>query len=764
MTIKLLSKDKKESNHSTNWGQPDIAQKEPSKEINDKEASIKKEKSQDSNFSKITPLQPEQKVKPNSNSFNVQLQPDAVTPKMNSLISTADSRIKEKKEVKDNLINKQQPTDNHTRDLSIPRFGENTLQTKQESSNIKPEEKEMGNIQMNSFKTGGQNVPQVSSKLASQLNSTKGLGSPLPKGVSHEMGQKIGGNFSNVRVHTDDNAVQMSKEIGAKAFTHGNDIYFNNGKYNPESSSGKHLLAHELTHVVQQKNNLQRKIMRAVTEQSVEAEFIKWADENKRVKDKTHEDFPWSVWDFIRPKIVDEVMDPLPKPKDPKGLKEWQDNYSRAEIIVKWLFTLKANSTNDDIKKEADSKAYNILDSLAKAGFVSQAVAQSVALNPDTRTIVYNTILQNPSTTSASELETIVTFLCATADVPTKVTIVNTLTNKQNSPLKSLDDSRTKAIIKPLVFKFGIQQKIIDAIAEILMFNPKVRTSISDSMMSSQIGNPDLLFKVLKHNFFIEPMYGTTILPALKPKGMSNEDYDKSRMKTDMPWVYTYKQKYYIQYLIDLAKSQAVIIPPPTKMDFLGLKTWLNENTEKIGEATKKKYPTKPDAIFEIYKNITDIFFFHVDKGNITPNPEGKIGHLTEGEPAKKRIKSDCDVFATYAMRFFFNAGFEPIGYIALVPSNDAAHAAALVRKEKTYYVISNKEVLETGVSETKIDEKKLDALKRLSNLAFYNVYNDANLINLKIYYADAEGKGKMPQSFMNLDNNILRTDLNPYQ
>jgi hypothetical protein len=114
------------------------------------------------------------------------------------------------------------------------------------------EEKEKGKIQMSAGNSSRNQTPQVSSSLASQLQSTKGQGSPLPEGISQEMGQKIGGNFSNVRVHTDDNAVQMSKEIGAKAFTHGNDIYFNNGKYNPESSSGKHLLAHELTHNLQQ--------------------------------------------------------------------------------------------------------------------------------------------------------------------------------------------------------------------------------------------------------------------------------------------------------------------------------------------------------------------------------------------------------------------------------------------------------------------------------------------------------------------------------
>lgn len=124
----------------------------------------------------------------------------------------------------------------------------------EESISMKPEEEEKGKIQMSAVSSSNNQVPQVSSSMASQLQSTKGQGSPLSKGVNQEMGQKIGGNFNNVRVHTDDNAVQMSKELGAQAFTHGNDVYFNSGKYNPESSSGKHLLAHELTHNLQQTN------------------------------------------------------------------------------------------------------------------------------------------------------------------------------------------------------------------------------------------------------------------------------------------------------------------------------------------------------------------------------------------------------------------------------------------------------------------------------------------------------------------------------
>lgn len=89
-------------------------------------------------------------------------------------------------------------------------------------------------------------------EIRTKINSTKGQREPLDTSVQTEMESKIGADFSGVKVHTDSNAVQMSKDLGAKAFTHGRDIYFNSGGYNAGTSEGKHLLAHELTHTIQQ--------------------------------------------------------------------------------------------------------------------------------------------------------------------------------------------------------------------------------------------------------------------------------------------------------------------------------------------------------------------------------------------------------------------------------------------------------------------------------------------------------------------------------
>ncbi len=88
--------------------------------------------------------------------------------------------------------------------------------------------------------------------LAQELTQHRGRGNTLPEHTQTQMSDAFGVDFSKVRIHTGAAAIQMNRSLGARAFTQGRDIYFNQGEYEPEHTPGKHLLAHELTHVVQQ--------------------------------------------------------------------------------------------------------------------------------------------------------------------------------------------------------------------------------------------------------------------------------------------------------------------------------------------------------------------------------------------------------------------------------------------------------------------------------------------------------------------------------
>ena len=81
-----------------------------------------------------------------------------------------------------------------------------------------------------------------------------GGGSPLAPDVRDEMQGRLGHDFCDVRVHTDSAAHESAKSVNAHAYTVGSNVVFQRDKYDPASVEGKTMLAHELTHVVQQRS------------------------------------------------------------------------------------------------------------------------------------------------------------------------------------------------------------------------------------------------------------------------------------------------------------------------------------------------------------------------------------------------------------------------------------------------------------------------------------------------------------------------------
>ncbi len=92
----------------------------------------------------------------------------------------------------------------------------------------------------------------VLNSVEERIIARRGMGKPLPDEARTEMEAGFGADFSKVRIHDDAEAARMASEMRAQAFTTSYDIYFNDGKYDPESMMGRVLLAHELTHVIQQ--------------------------------------------------------------------------------------------------------------------------------------------------------------------------------------------------------------------------------------------------------------------------------------------------------------------------------------------------------------------------------------------------------------------------------------------------------------------------------------------------------------------------------
>src|SRR5680860_90962 len=101
---------------------------------------------------------------------------------------------------------------------------------------------------------GGTTAPSIVSEVVSSP------GQSMDKGTQITMENSFGTDFSSVRIHNDDRAQSSAKTISAQAYTYGSHIVFGRGKYEPHTPSGKHLLAHELTHVMQQGADIRRRV------------------------------------------------------------------------------------------------------------------------------------------------------------------------------------------------------------------------------------------------------------------------------------------------------------------------------------------------------------------------------------------------------------------------------------------------------------------------------------------------------------------------
>lgn len=93
---------------------------------------------------------------------------------------------------------------------------------------------------------------ELDERTASRVERERSGGQPLDAAVQAQMSQALGYDMSGVNVHTSPEADALNRQLGAKAFTTGEDVFFREGTYDPHSAAGQELIAHELTHVAQQ--------------------------------------------------------------------------------------------------------------------------------------------------------------------------------------------------------------------------------------------------------------------------------------------------------------------------------------------------------------------------------------------------------------------------------------------------------------------------------------------------------------------------------
>ena len=580
-------------------------------------------------------------------------------------------------------------------------------------------------------------------------------GEPLDAAARTQMEDRFGHDFGGVRVHTDPLAAASSLAVGARAYTVGSDVVFGPGQYAPKSARGRELLAHELTHAIEQQT-AGVSLQRAPLDKEVETELAEWAAKNKKTTDPKNERYAFDLQEFAWTLIGDpaDVSAPLPKPKGKKDIAEWEKRFKKAEILAKKILAA------DPRVLQRESRAAMILQYLALAGFTREAVDLSKMItDPSELELIYRYVLQTlDKSTPAKSLTVLTETLIAKQGASNEV--IQKLTDKNDDFEKRLSKEQLTAILTPIIAKYENDAMIVDLLSEVLIYRADYRETFSTWMWKEK--KEELLFRVLEGKYFVEPDYGGSAFPNVPALALEK----------DMPWVYEQKQRYYVGWLVQIGKDTGVDIKTPKPMKIETLRAWLDDNTEKIGEAVAKKFPTDPDQWRTVYERLADIFFYHVWGRNIQPDLHGKLAKLKPAAPKKMRLEADCDVLATYAMRFFFATAnpadktvvpFVPVGYMAISPEGGRdGHAVALMRRGDKYYVISNKRVMDTNVVATKDDPKKQEALAALRDKGFEEAYYDPKPTAYKIYYADAEAGGAMPKALEKTEESTRRKDLEP--
>ncbi len=178
----------------------------------------------------------------------------------------------------------------------------------------------------------GQTVGQAEMVAPASVESVlSSPGSPLEPGLQEDMSQRFGHDFSRVRVHTGDDAARSARDVNAKAYTLGQNIVFGAGQFSPKTQIGQRLIAHELSHVLQQSSSLIPRQIQAMPD-----------DKKNTEKSKT---FPFKIF-------IDHDMDADELTHE--FVKQYYNYDSEAQIQTKlslWKNTSNLGAKPDDVKR-----------------------------------------------------------------------------------------------------------------------------------------------------------------------------------------------------------------------------------------------------------------------------------------------------------------------------------------------------------------------------------------------------------------------------
>jgi hypothetical protein len=562
-------------------------------------------------------------------------------------------------------------------------------------------------------------------------------GQPLDGATRSFMEPRFGHDFGRVRIHTGTEAARSARALHADAYTTGNHVVFNAGQYAPHTPEGRHLLAHELAHTRQQSAGSLLISLKETPRERATRKLEAWAatKDPKPSVDPKSKSYAFTLQEYeYGTTHKDNKL--IEKPKKEADIKKWEETFADAHQLA--LMILESKNA-----EQKETRAGLIAQDLAQSRFITDALDIAGRLTEDNeKANIYELVVPQADAASAAQLETVSKYYTGAGTKVSDNPFVTSLADRSGAFAKALGKDKLLALLKTMLSTYKAEDEFIEMLAQVLVFSTDSRVPISEWLWTA---DKDYLFSILDSKWFVEPGYG----------GEAFTTGSAMTMAGDMPWVYTYKQKYYVNWLVELAAKHKIDLKAPKSLKFADIKTWLDANTEKIGSVLSAEHPKAPEEITKVYQHIADIFFFHVDRGDVKPDLGGKLAGLGPADPSKMRLKADCDVLATYAGRLLKSAGFDVVGYMALVPSDSAipSHAVALLTKDKKYYIVNNKQVTPNAAA------SKAAALVALRDNGL-GVFTGVD--SYKIYYQDAKADGSMTKELWTTDESTRRTDLEP--
>ena len=423
-----------------------------------------------------------------------------------------------------------------------------------------------------------------------------------------------------------------------------------------------------------------------------------------------------------------------PEPKGAKARAEWKKRFDKSELLAGRIL-----SQSGPKVEQKEARGGLLAADLAASGFVDEAMALARQITErDTRTSVYDSVLDRPDKVNPAQVGEITKFHVsrhALTDHPV-------LKWLQGPDAKKLTSDKVNAGLAELVRGYEKETGLSRELAIILFHNPGSRPGFTKWMIGGKRGA--LLRKVSDEPFFVAGAKITTPTGTVSPS------------EETVAWAIANKQKVTVEDIVALTSAAPNPVKRPKKFDIMSLKAWLETNTETIGQAVMQQHPNDPDAAEAILHQITSEFMYHVPQG-ISPDPGGHIATLKAGGFQKLFLKVDCDVLATYNVRFLVSSGFKPVGYMFIRPTDKSRvpHAMAILQSGQEWRAVSNME------SRTLPATTKDEALKMLRDFGIQEAYDPAKpLTGYEIFYEDSDTKGTLPSALDKWDASTLKPAL----